>query len=65
VRTLLDLLRSIEFKDASEDAMSVRCHLVLSLARDNLQILHPENGEEELIEAVSHELAKLRLRMGL
>ena len=45
--------------------MPYQCHLLLSTARDKFKILDPEIGEEELIEAVSHELDKLELRMSL
>ena len=64
MRTLLDLMRTIEFRNAPADTMPYQCHLLLSSAGKRLKILDPDSGEEELIEAVSHEMARLELHMG-
>ena len=56
VRALLDLMRENE---AQVQEMAASCGAVLELASQHLTILDPEVGEEELIQAVASELAKL------
>jgi hypothetical protein len=56
VRALLDLMRE---NQANVQEMAAPCALVLKLAREHLTILHPEVGEEELIQAVAAALANL------
>jgi hypothetical protein len=56
VRALLDLLRQNE--TAAQDILYVE--KMLNDASSRLEILDPELGEEELIESVAAELAKLR-----
>jgi hypothetical protein len=58
VRALLDLMR--ENKAAVQD-MSNQCQTLLHNASLRLKILDPEHGEEELINLVAAELAKLSL----
>ena len=58
MRALLDLLRDNE---AAVQDVSGRCQILLSHASVHLKILDPEYGEEELIELVAAELAKLSL----
>ena len=57
VRALLDLMR------ANESALKIvaeACHELLERASFHLKVLDPEVGEEELIQAVAAELARLR-----
>jgi len=56
VRALLDLMRENE---AAVQANLPLCESLLMLASKNLKILDPERGEEELIESLAAELAKL------
>jgi len=56
VRALLDLMRGNE---ATVKTLSNECRHLLSEASAHLKILDPELGEEELIELVAAELAKL------
>ena len=58
MRALLDLMRDNE---AAVQDMSVRCQELLLDASEHLKILNPEHGEEELIELVAAELAKISL----
>jgi hypothetical protein len=57
VRSLLDLMRENE---ASVKRRFMACQDLLGEARQNLTILDPEVGEEELIKAVEAALARLR-----
>jgi len=56
VRALLDLLRDNE---AAVNTMRRLCQLVLQNVSSHLTILDPAHGEEELINSVAAELAKL------
>ena len=59
MRALLDLLRDNE---AAEDLADYRVAALQSVLRDasrHLKILDPEHGDEELINSVAAELAKL------
>jgi len=56
VRALLDLLRQNE---AVVKTMPRFCQVVLQDASSHLKILDPEHGEEELVNSVAAELAKL------
>ena len=56
MRALLDLMRDNE---AAVQAISNHCHDLLLAASKHLKILDPEHGEEELINLVAAELAKL------
>ena len=58
VRAVLDLMRENE---APVQKMAATCASVLERARQNLTILDPEVGEEELIQAVAAALAELRM----
>ncbi|KAJ1483455.1 hypothetical protein T484DRAFT_1949889 [Baffinella frigidus] len=58
VRALLDLMRENESR---VQVMSIHCQEMLRLANVNLKILDPELGEEELIQSVAAEMAKLSL----
>jgi hypothetical protein len=58
VRAVLDLMRENETR---VQEMTARCTSVLERARQNLTILNPEVGEEELIQAVAAALANLRM----
>jgi hypothetical protein len=58
VRALLDLMRE---KEARVQGMASRCAELLEHASQQLTILDPEVGEEELIKAVAAELANLRM----
>ena len=55
---MLDLMRENETR---VQEMTARCTSVLERARQNLTILNPEVGEEELIQAVAAALANLRM----
>ena len=55
---MLDLMRENETR---VQEMAARCTSVLERARQNLTILDPEVGEEELIQAVAAALANLRM----
>jgi hypothetical protein len=57
VRALLDLMR--ENKAAVQDFLPV-CQELLQISSGHLKVLDPELGEEELIESVADELAKVR-----
>jgi len=57
VRALLDLMRENE---ASVQKLAAGCQQVLAHASSSLNILDPEIGEEELIQSVAAELARLR-----
>jgi hypothetical protein len=57
VRALLNLMRENE---ASVQKLAAGCQQVLTHASSSLNILDPEIGEEELIQAVAAELARLR-----
>ena len=57
VRALLDLMRENE---ARSQTVSAVLEAVLKCASEDLTILDPEDGEEELIQAVAAELARLR-----
>ena len=57
VRALLDLMRENE---ASVQKLAAACKGLLVRASQHLTILHPEVGEEELVQAVAAELARLR-----
>jgi len=57
VRALLDLMREDETRVQEKAAA---CQELLERASLNLTILDPEVGEEELIQAVAAEVAKLR-----
>ena len=57
MRVLLDMMRENE---ARVQEMATGCAQLLALASMHLKVLDPEVGEEELIEAVAKELAKLR-----
>jgi len=57
VRALLDLLRENE---AAVQNVPANCAAVLQHASEDLTILDPEVGEEELIQAVAAALARLR-----
>jgi len=61
VRALLDLLRENE---AAVQKWAAGCAALLGEARRNLKILHPEVGEEKLIQAVAAEMARLRALSG-
>ena len=56
VRALLDLMRE---NQASVQKHAVPCAAVLELASQELTVLDPEVGEEELIQAVAAALANL------
>ena len=58
MRALLDLMRGNE---AAVQAVSNQCQSLLRDASKQLEILDPGHGEEELIELVAAELAKLSL----
>jgi len=58
VRALLDLMRENETR---VQEMASPCATALQLARQQLTILDPEVGEEELIQAVAAALAILRM----
>ena len=49
---------TIELK-GPEDVMAHQIYRILFSAGKKLKILDPESGEEELIKAVSHEMARL------
>jgi len=57
VRALLDLMRE---KETRLQEMASPCAAMLEHASSYLDILDPEVGEEELIQAVAAEVAKLR-----
>ena len=57
VRALLDLMRE---NQASVQGVAATCAIWLEQARQLLTVLDPEVGEEELIQAVAAELARLR-----
>jgi len=57
VRALLNLMRENE---ARVQKFATGCAAVLGQASSHLTVLDPEVGEEELIEAVAAQLAKLR-----
>ena len=57
MRALLDLMRENEARLQNVAAL---CAYTLRYARQNLTILDPEVGEEELIKAVAAELARMR-----
>ena len=57
MRALLDLMRE---KEARVRIIPAICAGVLESASEDLDILDPEDGEEELIEAVEAELERLR-----
>ena len=56
MRALLDLMRGNE---AALLAMSAQCQALLGQTSVRLKILDPVHGDEELIELVAAELAKL------
>jgi len=56
VRALLDLMR--ENGDVVQEDL-VHCQILLGEASENLKILDPELGEQELVNSVEAELAKL------
>jgi len=56
VCALLDLMRE---NGASVQENRVRCKHLLQQASNNLTILNPELGEEELVKSVAAELAKV------
>ena len=56
VRALLDLMRENE---ASVQTLAVPCAALMGSASQQLTILDPEVGEEELIKAVAAQVAKL------
>jgi len=56
VRALLDLMRENETR---VQGLAAPCAAVLEVARQALTVLDPEVGEEELIQAVAAEVAKL------
>ena len=56
MRALLDLMRENE---AVVQNSAASCAAVLEIARQNLTILDPEIGKEELIHAVAAALARL------
>ena len=58
MRALLDLLRENEER---VQEIAAPCASVLESASQQLTILDPEVGEEELIQAVAAALAKLRM----
>ena len=58
MRALLDLMRE---NDTRVHQTAVQCASVLERASQQLTILDPEVGEEELIQAVSAALANLRM----
>jgi len=58
VRALLDLMRENE---ARVQKVSAMCAQILESSRQQLTILDPEVGEEELIQAVTAALANLRM----
>ena len=58
MRAILDLMRENEARVPKSPADGAN---ILQLARQNLTILDPEVGEEELIQAVAAALAKLRM----
>ena len=57
MRALLDLMRKNE---ARLQNIAASCAQILEVASEDLTILDPEVGEEELIKAVAAELARLR-----
>ena len=57
MRALLDLMRENE---ARVQNVSAICAQILERASHHLTILDPEVGEEELIQAVAAEVARLR-----
>jgi len=57
VRALLDLMRENE---ASVQTLAALCAGLLEIASQRLTILHPEVGEEDLIQAVAAALARLQ-----
>ena len=61
MRALLDLLRLNEatFKDSRTSNNLTNLQLLLKNASNELQILDPELGDEELIKSMAVELAKL------
>jgi len=58
VRALLDLMHENE---AAMQKMAAACQELLESASQQLTILDPEVGEEELIQAVAATLASLRM----
>jgi len=60
VRALLDLMHENEALVQKLAALAAACASLLELARRQLTILDPEVGEEELVQAVAAELARLR-----
>ena len=56
MRALLDLMRENE---EEVQKWAAACQELLKRASQQLTILHPEVGEEELIKAVAAEVAKL------
>jgi len=58
VRALLDLMRENE---ARVQKWAAPCQELLAMASQQLTILDPEVGEEELIKAVAAALANLRM----
>ena len=57
MRALLDLMRENE---ASVQTLAALCAGLLEIASQRLTILHPEVGEEDLIQAVAAALARLQ-----
>ena len=57
MRALLELMRENE---ARVEELAAVLEAVLERASEDLTILNPEDGEEELIQAVAAELARLR-----
>ena len=57
MRALLDLMRE---KEERVQSIAAACEKVLEAASQNLTILDPEVGEEELIKSWAAALAKLR-----
>ena len=58
MRALLDLMRDDE---SGVQTLAAGCAAVLQSATNILDILDPEVGEEELIQAVAAALAKVRM----
>ena len=56
MRALLDLVRE---NGASVQAILLHCQNLLQRASENLKILDPERGEEELVKSVAAELARV------
>ena len=60
MRALLDLMRE---SGASVQANLLHCQILLQQASQDLKVLDPEFGKEELVKSVAAELAKVTALM--